>query len=741
MLVRFHDWLDHRIGHRRFLAIMLLEEIPGGAKWRYVWGSTLLFVFILQLITGVLLMTAYSPGDSTAWGSVYFIQYQMDFGWFIRGLHHFGSQMMVVLLGVHMLQVVIAGAQLPPREVNWWLGLGLLLCVLGLSLTGYLLPWDQKGFWATQVATNIAGNVPLLGPFLQRLAVGGPVYGNHTLTRFFTMHVAILPPLVIVLTILHLVAFRRHGVTAYAGAEGEGTGLFWPDQAFRDLLVCLVIFGVMLFLVLNGTGQPLPAQAQPTAEESGWYERWAHAGRQGLGANLDAPADPERQYPARPEWYFLFLFQLLKYFPGDQEVVGTVVIPTAVGILLAVLPLLGVGRLRPFGRIVGVLVVVGLLTGIVSLTFLALADDTADAADRALLTRLAQWIVPALAAFFVLYLAVLGLLRRGTGVRRVVYGFGVVVLALGLLGAGTLAYAAIHHREVPQMALRLLEVPEGGPPHEEAVGFREKLEEADRNAQRALLLAERGIPPAGAVELLRHDPRRLFLKHCAACHSFGEFGPADFKTTEAALFKQAKFKASDLAGWGGEEWIYHFLLDPNGERFLGRSKDKGEPRFSRMAEWVAARRKQYKGKEAELEADFRKIAAWLATSPRAAPPEKSPHAKAYALFTKTFNCVRCHQFANYKGQKNVPRLTGYGSAEWLNLFLRAPGLPHSYGENNAMPAFRPLEGASGELTKREYACLLKQKVEDIVFADLSDREREILVRYLTQEQRPASDRR
>ena len=118
---------------------MLLEHIPGGAKWRYVWGSCLAFVFMIQLVTGVLLMTAYSPGDSTAWSSVYFIQYEMDFGWLIRGLHHFGSQTMVVLIGLHMLQVVIAGAHLPPREVNWWLGLGLLGVVLGLSLTGYLL--------------------------------------------------------------------------------------------------------------------------------------------------------------------------------------------------------------------------------------------------------------------------------------------------------------------------------------------------------------------------------------------------------------------------------------------------------------------------------------------------------------------------------------------------------------------------------------------------------------------------
>src|SRR5438270_6818462 len=229
MLGRVTTWFDDRTGSRKLVAALLIERIPGGAKWRYVWGSCLAFVFAIQLVTGVLLMTSYSAGDSTAWSSVYFIQYQMDFGWFIRGLHHFGSQTMVVLLGLHMLQVVIAGAHLPPREINWWLGLGLLGGVLGLSLTGYLLPWDQKGYWATQVATNIAGNLPVAGPWLQKIIVGGPVYGHQTLARFYTLHVGIMPPLVIVLIIAHLTVFRRHGVTTNRAPSG---GRQHPESDF-----------------------------------------------------------------------------------------------------------------------------------------------------------------------------------------------------------------------------------------------------------------------------------------------------------------------------------------------------------------------------------------------------------------------------------------------------------------------------------------------------------------------------
>ena len=308
---------------------MLIEHIPGGARWRYVWGSCLSFVFALQLITGLLLMTAYSPGNDTAWGSVFYIQYQMDFGWLIRGLHHFGSQTMVVLICLHMLQVVIAGAHLPPREINWWLGLLLMGVVLGLSLTGYLLPWDQKGYWATQVATNIMGNTPVIGPWLKQVVVGGPDFGNATLTRFFALHVGILPGLLVVLLVAHIAVFRRWGVTYPKGSDKkENEGWFWPDQAFRDLIVCLIIFGVMVALVINGHGHHVEAPNEGAkTEEVGLYEDWAKAGQKGMGANLDAPADPADEYEARPEWYFLFLFQLLKYFEGEQEMIGTQIIP------------------------------------------------------------------------------------------------------------------------------------------------------------------------------------------------------------------------------------------------------------------------------------------------------------------------------------------------------------------------------------------------------------------------------
>ena len=185
MIASLIRWVDDRTGIRGLIHEALFERVPGGARWRYVWGSTLVFAFVVQAITGVCLWMCYSPSSQTAWESVYYVQHEMQGGWLLRGVHHFMAQAMVVLLGIHLLQVVIDGAYRAPREFNFWLGLVLMQITLGLSLTGYLLPWDQKGYWATQVATNIAGIVPFVGDQLQKFVVGGSEYGHHTLTRFF----------------------------------------------------------------------------------------------------------------------------------------------------------------------------------------------------------------------------------------------------------------------------------------------------------------------------------------------------------------------------------------------------------------------------------------------------------------------------------------------------------------------------------------------------------------------------
>jgi len=344
------DWLDQRTGYRELVHEALYERVPGGARWRYVWGSTLVFTFTIQMITGFFLWTAYSPSAQTAWESVYYIEHVMQFGYIVRGIHHYTAQMMIVLLAIHLMQVIIDGAYKAPREVNYWLGLILMLIVLGLSLTGYLLPWDQKGYWATQVATNIAGGTPIVGSEVQKMAVGGDVYGHHTLTRFFALHAGLLPALLIGFLVLHIAVFRRHGITV-PDPKYKPTAHFWPDQVLKDAIACLAILATVLVLVF-----------------------WK-------GAELGAPADPSESYSAaRPEWYFLFLFQLLKYFEGKYELIGTMVIPGAVMTVLFAMPFIAKsrqGHLFNVGFISVLLACCGALTG------LAIRADMVDAKYKA----------------------------------------------------------------------------------------------------------------------------------------------------------------------------------------------------------------------------------------------------------------------------------------------------------------------------------------------------------------------
>jgi ubiquinol-cytochrome c reductase cytochrome b subunit len=320
---RMLSWFDHRTGYRSLVTGALYEPIPGGARWRYVWGSTLVFTFVVQMITGICLWMSYSPSATTAWESVFYIQHAMTMGWVVRGLHHFAAQAMVVLLVLHLMQVVIDGAYRAPREVNFWLGLVLMQIVLFLGLTGYLLPWDQKGYYATQVATEIVGSAPVVGPYVQQLMQGGNQYGNQTLTRFFALHAGILPGLLIVFLGLHIYVFRRHGIHAVR-PEGRPEGMFWPDQILKDGVACLAV----LAAILTAT----------------WY--WH-------GAELSAPANPAEAYDAaRPEWYYLFLFKFLKYpwvshvgeITGLGEAFGAIVVPGIAMTIIILMPLIAYVR-------------------------------------------------------------------------------------------------------------------------------------------------------------------------------------------------------------------------------------------------------------------------------------------------------------------------------------------------------------------------------------------------------------
>ncbi|MEO6950900.1 MAG: cytochrome b N-terminal domain-containing protein [Polyangia bacterium] len=356
--MKFRDWLEDRTGYRKIMKSALDEPVIGGASWAYVFGSGLLFLFVLQAVTGVLMALYYTPSSRESWGSVYSFTHVVPFGWFVRGLHHFGSSAMVVLLVVHMFQALLYGADRAPRELGWWTGVFLLFVSLAFCLTGYLLPWDQKGYWATGVVTSIMGTLPLVGRWIQHVVQGGNGLGNLTLTRFFGFHVFFLPTLLLSILVAHIYFFRRHGATprwSRPKAELEAkTRPFWPGQITYDLAFSLLILAGLVWVVIAKHGAP-----------------------------LDAPADPASNYLARPEWYFLWLFELLKIVPGRWE--GTFVLVfmlVAVCFLLA-LPLVdrnAVGSPRRRWR--HLLAAACLGGGIAFLTFHPMVRDASDPAVR-----------------------------------------------------------------------------------------------------------------------------------------------------------------------------------------------------------------------------------------------------------------------------------------------------------------------------------------------------------------------
>ncbi|HWL09731.1 MAG TPA: cytochrome b N-terminal domain-containing protein [Planctomicrobium sp.] len=320
---KFFDWLNDRTGYRVLLEQTLYANIPGGARWRYSWGAVLLFTFGLLMLTGTTLWMSYSPSATTAWESVFYIQNEMPFGWLVRGVHHFAAQAMMVLLLLHLMQIVIFRAYQAPREVNFWLGLLLMQMVMVLGVTGYLLPWDQRGYAATQIVTGIIGSVPFVGPSIQQVVQGGTGYGNLNITRFFAIHAGILPFFLLIGIFFYLGLFRRHGRRTDENPQTPDAR-YWPDQFLRDGIACLTV----LITILACT----------------FY--WG-------GAELTAPADPAQAYSAaRPEWYYLFLFKLLSLpwvvktgaETGLGESFGAVILPGIFFLIIVLMPL--IARLR-----------------------------------------------------------------------------------------------------------------------------------------------------------------------------------------------------------------------------------------------------------------------------------------------------------------------------------------------------------------------------------------------------------
>jgi len=351
-------WLDERLDLRRAKRDLLDREVPDRLTWWHTLGSATLTVFVVQVITGTTLATYYSASPDHAYDSIQYLSREVASGAFLRGIHHWGASAMVVLILAHVIRVFAVGAYKYPREINWVLGVGLFLVVMGFSFTGYLLPWDQKAYWATAVGTNIAGTTPVVGPALVAALRGGSELGTATLARFYAFHVLWLPLVLTVLVALHLVIVVRQGIAArprdlevgaprttkdpaypayyreaYAATKRGGVR-FWPDVLGKDAIVSASI--VLLIVLLAAL----------------------------FGAPLEAPADPtDTSYVPRPEWYFLPIYQLLKLVPGSLESLVAVGVPTVLVLVLVALPFFDRGSTRNLLHRPAAMVALGLILG------------------------------------------------------------------------------------------------------------------------------------------------------------------------------------------------------------------------------------------------------------------------------------------------------------------------------------------------------------------------------------------
>ena len=338
MALRLAEWFNERWPIAAVVRWSLQEDIPGGSRFAYTLGSSALFLFLLQVATGVWQLFYYVPSTDHAYDSVMYLRTEVPLGWLVHGLHYWGNNAFLVVVGIHVARVFLWGAYKAPRELTWLSGVVLILLAASMTFTGALLAWDELGYWAGEVGTSIAGTAPWIGGFLERFFRGGGAMGQLTVARFFTLHVAVLPGLMVLLVVIHLVALRQFGsVGPWNPEKLQASGPFWPDQVLKDLLVISV-----LLVGLIGLSALAPAP-------------------------ITGPADPiDTTYTPKPEWNFLFLYEALQVFKGRWEPLGTVGIPLAIMALLVLAPFLDRReerrpRRRPVAITVGVLFAGGIL--------------------------------------------------------------------------------------------------------------------------------------------------------------------------------------------------------------------------------------------------------------------------------------------------------------------------------------------------------------------------------------------
>ncbi|MFQ5718725.1 MAG: cytochrome bc complex cytochrome b subunit [Acidobacteriota bacterium] len=296
MLKDLYRWIEDRVGLGVVREALAKKSVPlhRHSVWYYFGGMTLFF-FMIQVLTGILLMLYYRPSGGEAYESVQFLVTQVPFGWLIRSIHSWSANLMVGTAFVHLFSVFFMKAYRKPRELTWMSGFVLFVLALGFGFSGYLLPWNRLSYFATQVGTEIAGRMPLIGDFAVRFLRGGDHVTGGTLSRFYGWHVAILPAITTALLGLHLILVQRHGMSVPPSVrtrhrDGGARMPFVPDFLLRDLFGWTLALGVLAAL----------AALFP----------WE------LGEKADPFAPPYADI--RPEWYFMYMFQTLKFVPGGE---------------------------------------------------------------------------------------------------------------------------------------------------------------------------------------------------------------------------------------------------------------------------------------------------------------------------------------------------------------------------------------------------------------------------------------
>ncbi|MDH3590777.1 MAG: cytochrome bc complex cytochrome b subunit [Planctomycetota bacterium] len=278
------------------LRAMTNEPVPHHIKhWWFCLGGTPAYLFVVQIITGILLAIYYQPTPQGAYESVRYITEEARFGWYLRSVHKWAATFMVAAVILHQMRVFFTGAYRKPRELNWIIGMFLLICTLVVGFTGYSLVFEQLSYWGATVGGNITESVPLIGPWLKRLLLGGDAYNEHTLSRFFILHAAVLPVVMVLLLVIHISLIRLHGISDLRFKDDKAGKKFnfFPDHAMTELGI-----GLVLMIVLSALATIFPAS---------------------LGAPADPLTTPE---VIKPEWFFYVTFRWLKLFPGTAAVLS-----------------------------------------------------------------------------------------------------------------------------------------------------------------------------------------------------------------------------------------------------------------------------------------------------------------------------------------------------------------------------------------------------------------------------------